>query len=217
MSGRRRWRIAQKAERRWWRRYLKGKPPEDYLETKAGQWRRELELIADVITVPDGACLLDAGCGPAGIFMMFPECAVDAVDPLLYEYETDLAHFSRKTYPWVTFYPVPFEQFDPPAAYDFVFCNNAVNHFSDLELSLDRLLEALAPHGRLILSSDTHNHALFRYLFRAIPFDVLHPHQYLAAEYEKMLTDRGATIEKRVVVEQHYFFDRWLWVVSRDD
>jgi len=217
MAGIRRWRIAQKAERRWWRRYLRGREPEEYLAGKQEQWRRELDLIGEAIEVRPGMRILDAGCGPAGIFMMFPDGTVDAVDPLIESYEADLPHFSREAWPGVTFHPVPFEEFDPVNPYDVIFCNNAVNHFADLPLSIERLLAALAPGGRLVLSSDAHNHAVFRHLFRAVPFDILHPHQYTAAEYEAMITARGGVIEKQVVVKETFFFDRWLWVVIRED
>ncbi len=215
MSGSRRWHIAQAAELRWWRRYLSKTTPGDYLDRKAGQWREKLALIGDELDLRAGATVLDAGCGPAGIYMVLPECEVHAVDPLIDAYENCLPHFERQAWPWVTFYPVPFEEFTAPEAYDFVFCINAVNHFSDLDLSLDRLLDVLAPGGRLILSSDAHNHALFKHLFRALPLDILHPHQYSADEYEAMFTARGAHIEKRMIVRRAFFFDRWLWVVRR--
>ena len=135
MRGIRRWRLAQAAELRWWRCHLRKRHPQEYLAWKADQWRQELELIGPGLELRDGARVLDAGCGPAGIFIVLPDCTVHAVDPLIDAYESVLPHFDRTFYPWVTFFPTPVEYFEPPAEYDLVFSNNAVNHFSDLELS----------------------------------------------------------------------------------
>ncbi|MEM6726326.1 MAG: class I SAM-dependent methyltransferase [Bacteroidota bacterium] len=79
-----RWRLAQAAEIRWWQRYLRKKEPESYLSWKRDYWENFLEKIQCI--VPSQAHILDAGCGPAGIFTIFPENQVTAIDPLLYHY-----------------------------------------------------------------------------------------------------------------------------------
>ena len=76
-----RWKIAQFFEAWWWRNYLRGKSIPDYLEWKRQYWWAFLEKIE--LNVGPEANILDAGCGPAGIFILFPENKVTAVDPLL--------------------------------------------------------------------------------------------------------------------------------------
>ena len=95
-----RWKIAQFFEKWWWKRYLKPKNKEEYLAWKRDYWINFLHR-AD-IKVPVSATTLDAGCGPAGIFMVMPEKST-AIDPLLSSYEADLPHFRRTDYPQVHF------------------------------------------------------------------------------------------------------------------
>ena len=74
-----RWKIAQAAEMRWWKTYLKKKPVADYLQNKKAYWHRVLKL-ADV-HIKDSDLVLDAGCGPAGIFIILNNNTVDAIGP----------------------------------------------------------------------------------------------------------------------------------------
>jgi 2-polyprenyl-6-hydroxyphenyl methylase/3-demethylubiquinone-9 3-methyltransferase len=208
-----RWRIAQAAEIRWWQFYLHRRDPAAYLNAKRAYWRRVLRAAG--VSVPGGAAVLDAGCGPAGIFLVLDHCRVDAVDPLLEQYEARLPHFSRSAFPWVRFHTGLLEQFDAPAAYDYVFCLNALNHVADLELAADRLLRALRPGGTLVLSVDAHRHALLKPLFRALPGDILHPHQHGLADYRSLLESRSCCIRRTVRLKRGRIFDYWLLVGER--
>jgi len=208
-----RWRVAQAAEIRWWRMYLRKKKPEEYLEQKAAYWRRVLQ--AAQFEPSPGACVLDAGCGPAGIFLVLKEQQVHAVDPLLDAYQANLPHFDPSHYPNVRFFAQPLEAFSPPELYDVIFCLNAINHVAGLEQSLDVLAGALQPGGRLLLSVDVHRYPFLKKVFQWIPGDVLHPHQYGLEEYQGMLEARGLSIERTLRLKEGVVFDYFLMVAEK--
>lgn len=203
-----RWQIAQFFEMRWWRRYLSGKEKEAYLDWKKAYWKALLDRLG--LHMHASASVLDAGCGPAGIFTVLASHKVDALDPLLDVYEQQLIHFRRSDYPDVHFICLPLEQFTPEKPYDYVFCLNAINHVADLRLCLDRLLACTRKGGNLLISIDTHNYRLLKRLFRLIPGDILHPHQYDLSEYQTMLTSRGFRIDQTVLLKKEWIFSYYL-------
>lgn len=200
--------MAQAAEIRWWRRYLKGRPVSVYLEQKKAYWRKLLDQAN--IRVSPGQQILDAGCGPAGIFTVLEHCRVVGVDPLLDRYRNDLAHFDPAWYPWVRFYPEKVETFSPAAPFDVVFCLNAVNHFLDLDKSLRQLKAALLPEGKIFLSVDAHRSARLKWIFQRLPGDILHPHQYSLADYINRLEQAGFSVENTLLLRSGRIFDFWL-------
>jgi 2-polyprenyl-6-hydroxyphenyl methylase/3-demethylubiquinone-9 3-methyltransferase len=202
------WKLAQAMEIRWWQYYLAGKTPADYLPQKAAYWHSVMRQ-AEITPAP-GARVLDAGCGPAGIFMVLGQQQVEAVDPLLMQYEQTLPHFKPSDYPYVHFINSPLEDFQADQAYDLIFCLNAINHVSDIRLAMDRLVAALHPQGRLWLSIDAHRYPFLRTVFQRLPGDILHPHQYLLEEYRQMLTDRGLDIVQHLKLKPGRIFDYYL-------
>lgn len=210
-----RWRLAQYLERRWWRRYLRAKNPDGYLRDKRAYWERTLQLLE--WTVVPGREVLDAGCGPAGIFITLHEREqVTAMDPLLDVYERDLSVFSRKDYPGVNFLTTtlerPIKDIGPFAA---IYCFNAINHVSDWSLSLDKLTAMAAPGAQLLLTSDVHRHRWLLPLFRALPGDALHPQQHSAEAYRKALRDRSWQLEREVVLRETTIFNYVAWVAVK--
>jgi len=208
-----RWNIAQAAEIRWWQRYLRDKNPEEYLEWKRHYWKDLLQQ-AQVNVQPDSR-VLDVGCGPAGIFMVLDAQEVEAVDPLLDRYSATLDHFDRARYPNVRFHNQALEAYQPERPFDQVFCLNAINHVADLGLSFDRLIAAVKPGGQLLVSIDAHNHNWLKRIFRMLPGDILHPHQYNLEEYRQMLTSRGCSIEQSVLMKPGRIFDYYLLVARK--
>jgi 2-polyprenyl-3-methyl-5-hydroxy-6-metoxy-1,4-benzoquinol methylase len=208
-----RWKIAQAAEIRWWQNYLKQKPKADYLVWKKEYWSSLFKETG--VALNDNDRILDAGCGPAGIFMIFDDNQVDAVDPLLKQYEEKLKHFSPKDYPNVKFIDSPLEKFTLSQPYDTVWCLNAINHVADLDLCFDILAAAVRRGGTLVCSIDAHNHSFFKHIFRLLPGDILHPHQYDLEEYQKMLTDRGFKIEKSLLKDKQFFFNYYVLVAKK--
>jgi 2-polyprenyl-3-methyl-5-hydroxy-6-metoxy-1,4-benzoquinol methylase len=187
-----RWKIAQAAEIRWWRLYLREKNPTTYLPKKRAYW---LSFLVELgVSVPAGSTVLDAGCGPSGIFMALSDCKVVACDPLLDQYQSKLhGHFNAAWYPNTEFVHAGLEAL-PSKKYDFIFCLNVINHIADLEAGLDALAQLTQPGTTLVLSVDVHNSSWLKRIFRLFPGDILHPQQHDLADYESMLQSRGLTM-----------------------
>jgi 2-polyprenyl-6-hydroxyphenyl methylase/3-demethylubiquinone-9 3-methyltransferase len=208
-----RWRLAQFFEIRWWRRYLARRDKTEYLNWKRQYWLDFLQKSG--LEISPNSTVLDAGCGPAGIFTALENKTIDALDPLLDEYENTLPHFRRSDYPQVRFFNTPLEFFFPDKKYDFVFCLNALNHVADLSLCLNRLAELTKPGGTLAVSVDAHNHAWLKKAFRLAPADILHPHQFDLEEYRAMLTAQGFQIQKKVLIKKEAIFNYYLLVAKK--
>lgn len=168
-------------------------------------WRKVLSQIE--LQVLPGEYVLDAGCGPAGIFTILQDQKVDAIDPLLLAYEEKLPDFRRDQFPYVHFQPLMLEQMEQQEVYDRVFCLNAINHVADLEKAARCLVQSLKPEGTLLISIDVHRFAGLKFIFRMIPGDVLHPQQDSLADYVRLLEKLGLTIEKTLVLKQGWVFN----------
>lgn len=204
----RKWRLAQWLELRWWRRYLQQRDITTYLAAKRDYWQRILAL-AD-LQPRAGSRALDAGCGPAGIFLILPQLRVEAVDPLLKQYARQLPHFRPADYPWVDFRTQPLEAGLPAAQYDELYCLNAINHVADWSAALDVLTQAARPGARLLLGIDVHRYRWLRWVFRRLPGDLLHPQQHDRTDYREALHHRGWRIEREVTAREGRIFDYWL-------
>lgn len=205
-----RWKIAQAAEIRWWQNYLRKQSTTDYLTWKENYWITFLERLH--LNFSKEEKILDAGCGPAGIFMVLRPHQVTAIDPLLDSYREKIAHFKARNYPNVRFHSAAIEQFDFKKTYHKVFCLNAINHVADLALCLDKIVACLRPKGQFILSIDAHNYPFFKQIFRLFPGDILHPHQYDLKEYQDMLTQRGIQIQQTILYKEEFFFNYYVLV-----
>lgn len=208
-----RWKIAQAAEIRWWQLYLRKKPIDDYLFWKKKYWEKILSKLN--LSFNPGEKILDAGCGPTGIFMILDQYQTDALDPLVDDYENKTNHFSRKDYPNVQFFSEPLEGFLPQEKYDKVFCLNAINHVSDLSLCFDKIVDFAKEGATLVVSIDAHNYSFFKKIFQLLPGDILHPHQYDIHEYRKMMTDRGCKFEQSILTEEGFFFNHHILVFTK--
>ncbi|MEZ5003851.1 MAG: class I SAM-dependent methyltransferase [Chitinophagales bacterium] len=209
------WRMAQKLELKWWQNYLGKKDVQTYLEWKRQYWLDFLSALQDTVQIPSSDSVLDAGCGPAGVFTVIDAQNVVAVDPLLEAYEQNLDHFSRAMYPQVQFETSSIEMYRPAIPFDIVFCLNAINHVADIELAFDKLFDWLKPQGQLIVSIDSHNYKFLKTIFRWIPGDALHPHQYDLEDYRKFITDRNGEILQEVNSKPGNIFDYWVLVVRK--
>lgn len=208
-----RWKIAQAAEIRWWQMYLKKKPIDDYLFWKKKYWEKILGKLN--LNFSEGEKILDAGCGPTGIFMILEKYKTDALDPLVEDYENKTAHFSKKDYPNVQFFSEPLEGFSPKEKYDKVFCLNAINHVADLSLCFDKIVDFAKDGGTLVVSIDAHNHTFLKKIFQLLPGDILHPHQFDVKEYTKMMTDRGCKFEQSILTDETFIFNHYILVFTK--
>jgi len=208
-----RWEIAQAAEIRWWKNYLSNKSIPEYLQWKKQYWQSFIQNIDLVINKSDQ--IIDLGCGPAGIYMIFPDNQITAVDPLINQYESHINHFSIQNYPNVDFINIPMEEYETDNKYDLIFCLNAINHVRDINSSMEKLIDLMAPKSKLVLSIDAHNYILLKQLFRLIPGDILHPHQYDLNEYQSMLNQRDLTIKTINRIKKGFIFDYYVLVAER--
>lgn len=199
-----RWRLAQYLELRWWKRYLRRLAWPTYVEAKRRHWRWLLQQVQ--LEIPPGAKVLEAGCGPAGIFTILDQQEVDAFDPLLSAYQEELPDFHPKDFPYVNFHTAMLERLNAQARYDYLFCLNAINHVAHLPQALQQLHEALKPGGILVLSIDVHVYRLLKYLFRVIPGDALHPQQDGLEDYLRLLSQVGFEIEKNIILKRGWLF-----------
>lgn len=205
-----RWKTAQWFELRWWRNYLRGKDRAQYLSWKTNYWHEVLNQLPFKV---DASCsIADLGCGPAGIFIALPN-AVTAVDPLMSAYLQN-GFLKPELYPQTKFLNSRLEDFSSRQKFDVVFCMNCINHVTDIEAAYDVLKDCLTEKGKLVMTVDAHNYNFFKHLFRLIPGDVLHPHQYDLTEYCLFLKERGLNIALADRIKKEFFFDHYLIVAE---
>ena len=210
-----RWNAAQFAERKWWQQYLKNKDIPTYLAWKKNYWLDLLKKCTHYFSIKNEDIILDAGCGPAGMFMLFDNNKTVAFDPLINLYEQDLPHFKKSWYPSISFVNAGLEDFAYPSKFDVLFCMNAINHVADIEQSFENLISFAYKEAHIVVTIDAHNHSIFKHLFRLLPGDILHPHQYDLNEYQNMLTNRGCIILGTELLKHEFFFDHYLLVAKK--
>jgi SAM-dependent methyltransferase len=210
-----RWKVAQFFEILWWQRYTRKLDKEGYLQQKRLYWHRILGSCGELPAVAPTDTILDAGCGPAGIFIVFPDNRVTAVDPLLTQYAARIPLFRYDDHPGVRFINSTLEDFEPGEQYDRVFCLNAINHVRDIGAGYQRLSELVRPGGWLVLGVDAHNHNWLKPVFRALQFDILHPHQYDLDEYAEMTREVGFRVSSTSTVKTEYLFNYVLIVAQK--
>ena len=210
-----RWKAAQFVEVLWWRVYLRRKDKAEYLRKKRIYWQKQLDDCASVFTIKPGDKVIDMGCGPAGIYIMFPDAGVVAVDPLLDKYEETLPLFSRADYPGVHFITSPMETFTTTDRFDYVFCMNAINHVNDIQAGFTKLASLANDKGTIIVSIDAHKDQLMKGIFRIGPGDILHPHQYDMEEYKAFLVKEGFKVVKAILLEPGKVFDHYILIAQR--
>ncbi len=207
------WKLAQALEWRWWQYYLAKRSKAAYLAGKRAYWQRMLEAAA--VMPQTGERILDAGCGPAGLFILPFPAQVDALDPLLERYRQRLAFFDPEDYPRVHFLAQPLETFEPVVPYDKIYCFNAINHVKDLETCVRRLSAALKPGGQMVVTVDVHRHGWLKKIFQYLPGDVLHPHQHDLAGYEQLFLQKGLSRIHTKTLKRERIFDYCMMVFEK--
>lgn len=190
---------------------MRDKNEGEYLSWKRDYWKEILKKVPEVS--PDRT-VCDLGCGPAGVFIALPQNRVTAVDPLVEEYERQIPFFRKKDYPNVDFVQSTIEDFLPQEQFDFVFCLNVINHIQDIEKGFEKLNAVCKTEGVIVLSIDAHNFSFFKHLFRLVPGDVLHPHQYDLKEYQSFFENQGLKVWKTELLKKEFFFNHYLLVAG---
>lgn len=211
-----RWRTAQFFETLWWKNYLAKKDVTEYLKYKTLYWHKVLDSIYSEVKPNQNDYILDAGCGPAGIFIALKDNhKVMAFDPLLEKYNQNLKHFKFNMYPTVKFKTDTLESFRTDDQFDIVFCMNAINHVSELDKAFLTLHQLTKTGGKIVVSIDAHNKPFFKHLFRLQPADILHPHQYDLEEYKGMLTSLNCNVTLSVLVKEEFLFNHYILVAEK--
>ena len=208
----RRWKIAQFAERWWWKSYLSKKDPAEYRQWKQTYWLNVLQKIGCKKEDFQGR-IADIGCGPNGMFQLFEKShKITLIDPLLDDYILfDTFNEPSKS----QLFSMQIEDFESKIDHEFVFCFNAINHMRDMPRALQKMMNILSENGMLILSCDVHNWSLFYEIFRIIPGDVLHPHQIIKKEMTRLLTRHGLTIKECRLLNKKLIFSEYVWVCTK--
>ncbi len=213
-----RWKIAQSFEILWWKRYLKNKPKADYLLWKMQYWRNFLHDIhlGELLDVSrDTKIILDAGCGPAGIFTVLDNHSVIGLDPLMEAYTKNVSQFLIGDYKHTSFLNQSIESFEGHGLFDYVFCLNAINHVENLKKAVDVLVQATNEDGTLIISVDAHRSKLLQRIFSLLPGDILHPHQYTLLQYKSIFKNQGIEVKTEVLKKREPIFDYYVLVLKK--
>jgi SAM-dependent methyltransferase len=213
--GRWKWRLAQKLEIRWWKKYLTGKDKVSYYQWKRNYWRSMLGELSLLLPELKNFCIADVGCGPAGIFTILEENQVDAIDPLLDSYKDKIEIFSPEDFSWTRFVNQGLENWNPDKKYDVIFCLNAINHVEDIYIAYRNLYAALKPGGVLVISTDAHRWNILKWIFNLLPGDMLHPQQFNLDDYRLMLNRVHFTIQGEVCLHKGIIFSHYVQVAKK--
>lgn len=211
------WKLAQWLEIRWWKRYLSKKDIASYLNWKRSYWLSFLEKIGKDFEPHPGARVLDAGCGPAGLFMVLEHQTLTAIDPLLDQYAENIPHFDPDAYPWVDFKAQQLEHALPSDCFDFVYCLNVINHVQHPEEVVRNINQSLKKGGMFVLSVDTHRYKWLRNVFRFIPLDALHPHQATKHDYLELCRQHGFDLQNQLRLSEGFIFNYDVFVFKKID
>ncbi|MCF7859519.1 MAG: class I SAM-dependent methyltransferase [Candidatus Cloacimonetes bacterium] len=177
------WKLAQFLELNWWRFYFKDKSKEKYYSDKMKYLLRILKSLEYTLDDFTGKNILNAGCGPAGFFILLNEAKITAVDPLLNRYEKKIEFFNMSDYPNVKFESISVEDFQPEIKYEFIFCINMLDHVREPEKVIRVFKNVLADEGKVIVLVDTNKYKLLIKLMNVLPLNPLHPQQLTNEEY----------------------------------
>lgn len=209
------WKLAQFFELKWWHFYFKGKEKTAYLNWKKGYWKRVFEQIENSVSIQLTASILELGCGPAGCFIYFTQNKIIAVDPLIQSYQKSLTFFDPSEYPNTQFISLSIEDVSIEQQFDVILCFNAINHVNDIELSLEKIHSWVKPQGKVFLSVDAHNYANLKAIFKAIPGDILHPHQYTLQEYKQLCSNAGFICAESILLKKEMIFSHYLLLLNK--
>lgn len=209
-----RWILAQFFEKWWWRQYLSKKDITTYRRDKIKYWHTFLNHIE--VNQPENKKVLDAGCGPAGIFCALSETnTIIGVDPLIDQYQE---HFQTLVQPGsnVTLIKENLESYQSNEPFNYIFCLNAINHVQQYDLCLQRLFQNGNKETLYIFSSDVHHSYLLAGIMKWLSWlDVLHPIQMTKDEYEESFKANGFEVKQSKLCKAGLIFNYHAWVLTQ--
>lgn len=213
------WTIAQFFEFLYWKVWATPKNKEKYLIFVRKRWNYLLSKIKTNLNLQKNDVVLDAGCGPSGIFTILEDYNVTAIDPLINKYEKHLDYFKSSKYEYVNFIKAPIEDFASKKKFKVVFCLNVINHVLDINKATSELIENTSNNGYLVITVDVHKYKIIKKIFQKIqiPFDIWHPHQYDLKEYKDIFTNKKNVklVEKTFIKHGGPLFKRIAFVLKK--
>jgi len=186
-----RWQEAQKSEKKCWEK-IKGKfMDEKYFNKKTKFWNKILEKINSRVKIDPKKSMIDIGCGPSGIVLLFKNNKnLVCIDPLINEY--------KKLNPFLRKYSAKYinskiENFNISKKFDYVFAFNSLDHVDSIEKSLEKIKKLVKKGGFFFLSVNCHNFKFMQKILikTSFIFDNPHPHQYILKDYIAFLKEGG--------------------------
>ncbi len=158
------------------RAYHARKRPEQTLTINRIYWRRILDVVQSAgVTVEPDSRVLDMGCGGAGILHAIDRGHLIGVDPLMDFYLARFPALADAPATWLTGTAEDFQA----AAFDVVFCINALDHVRSPARAAANLTRLVANGGHLVLQLNAHTTRLAQRYFTLFHhlLDPPHPHQ----------------------------------------
>jgi hypothetical protein len=131
------------------------------------------------------------------------------------EYATTIPFFNKQDYSGTHFITQSMEDFSSLEKFNLVFCMNAINHVHSMDKAFDVVVGSAQQNSNIVVSIDAHNFSFFKFLFRLIPGDILHPHQYDLKEYSSVFGKQKLCDRTSVCIKQEFFFNHYVLVARK--
>lgn len=188
-----RWKIAQEAERAFWKRRSRH---HDTLEKKRAKinnvhshYRPTIENLTRELRLSDSISVLEIGSGPTCIGQLISAKYASYIDPLMDFYRVEF----RDVLPDGELICQKGEEITKgDDSYDLVFCINSLDHMAAPEAALGEVVRVLRPGGFLVLGLFIHPPVSATPKFvteNLLPFfrEDAHPHHFTDASIRKLL------------------------------
>lgn len=191
-----RWEIAQNEEARWWSKDFLIKQNEE-IKNKYSEIFNALE---QKIGIGNNWNILDVGCGPTCISLLFNKGKKYGIDSLLDEYKDNLSLPDGITLSVRTGEDIGFDN----GFFDVVVCRNALDHTKDPGKVMDEINRVLKPGGYFInavnvctpLVTKVHRYVENKRWFVR---EEAHPHFFTVDDIENMISKRFKITEKKFI------------------
>lgn len=200
-----RWKYAQKLELLCWESNKEKINSERYQELKTKYWERILQKINKAYKLDLSKKMLDFGCGPSGIFLIFADKKnLTCLDPIMKEYKKRFPNLKNikgklKSEPIETFAEKNF---------DIIFGFNSIDHVKNISAALKNLRKIISKEGDLIITVNVHNYPIYQVILKKFNriLDSLHPHQYTKKQYQNLLENNGFKVKKIINIDDEVQF-----------
>lgn len=202
---RQRWAVAQKYEKEWWAARQDQISFEFYREYAADL----LQQTQDIIRIEPTTSILEIGSGAAGIITFLKADDRHAIDPLE-DFYTAVPRFQTQRDRQVKYQQgraenLPFDD----RRFDFIICDNVLDHCDDAGRVFQELRRVLADHGVIYLRLNLYTTwgKFIRLLVELLGIDPGHPYTFTRKSIEKYFQENHLHVIK---TGARGFFKTWL-------